>query len=346
MRVLDHPLGFKVILGAVRERNPHSPRLHLRDYRVGGALPTAPRSYDYLAKALPVVTNSEMNNSLGCCVVSEDAHWIGVATGNAGTLFQYSDAQVVADYSKIAGYVPGNASTDQGTDPVADLDYRVKVGYADGSKDLGYLMVDGTNPEEILFAGWAFGNLKLWGNIPESWVSPFPTRHGTIWDAADPNPANGHCIGAYGGNQSGGPVDLPELQVVGVTAQGVWVVTWGIVVLVTNAALARVFTPAAGGGIATRVNIDWLNRASNAAPNQLAWNDVLSDFDTMGGSIPVPAPGPAPVPPPAPAPTSPPSLSAAQAAIASAMGGDFPLVVRATAISQAQAALAPLWPAA
>lgn len=341
VKVLQHPRAGQVVLHPLPKGDPHAPKLFLRDYRVTAKLPAPPSSVDYTEKAKSVIVLILKNDQLGCCVISEDGHYIGALTFNANTGFTYSDDQIVADYSAIAGYVPGNANTDQGTDPIAALNYRVKVGYADGSKDIGYLMVDATNPEEVRTALDLFGNLKLWLALPDSYVNPFPSGHGFVWDVGTPDPQNGHCIGGYGYDVT----SLPAFNVTGVTAQGVVIDSWGDVGILTWAALAALCVPAAGGGCATRINLDWLSKATQKAPNGIDWDSLLSDFDTMGGTVPVP-PSPAPTPPPTPPapPTAAPTLAEAQAAVNAAFDGDFPLIPRSTAKSQADAALAAVFP--
>ena len=61
---------------------------------------------------------------------------------------------------------------------------------------------------------------------------------------------------------------------------------------------------------------------------------------------PTPAPTPSPTPAPAPAPTAPPTLLAAQAAVAAALYALQPLITKIDAERAATVALEPLWPAA
>jgi hypothetical protein len=342
VRILEHPRAGRIVLGAVKPHDQHAPMLRLSDYRVGEALPTPMASVEYLSKAVWIIKAVLKNNDLGCCVISEDGHYIGVLTANANVEFSYSDAQIVADYVTIAHYVVGDPSTDQGTDPIADMNYRVKVGYADGSKDLGYLIVDATNEAEIKFAIEAFGNVKIWMALPESYISPFPSGDGFVWDVDAPNPQNGHCFGGYGYDVS----EIEAFKIVGVSAKGIVIDTWGDVGILTWAAAAKLCVPSAGGGMATRVNPDWLGKATQKTPSGFDWSTLLSDFDTMGGTVPVP-PAPTPVPqPPAPPPTAPPTLAQLDAAVDQTLAGDFYLIPRSTAAEQVKQAIAALFPAA
>ena len=79
-----------------------------------------------------------MNNQLGDCVIAGMAHVVGVLTGEAdNTPVLYSDNQIVALYSAIGGYVPGNPATDQGCDEQTGLNYWQQQGAPAGSHQIG-----------------------------------------------------------------------------------------------------------------------------------------------------------------------------------------------------------------
>jgi len=340
-RQVWHPgLNRNIVIGGCKLPKHDPVGLKLKDF-LHLAYPPAPATIDYSAKALSVIENIEGNDTLGDCVIAEDAHFIGVVTGNANTLFSYSSSQVISDYSKIAGYIPGEPATDQGTDPTTDLNYRVKVGYADGSKDAGWALVDATNQGEVEYAINTFGNLKMWFGIPDSIVNSMPSSSGFVWDvtAGSPDQNNGHCIGSPGYN-------VPKILTVPITAQGVGVMTWGMLGLVTWKALASWFVPSAGGGLAVRVTTDWLNKTSGVAPSGLNLQALVTGFNSyFDGSIPVPIPTPAPAPTPSPAPG--PlvvTLAEAQSWATAGIGGGFPLLTRAQAEADASAGLAANWP--
>ena len=329
-----------VVIGACKRPDPHAPMLKLRDYMKMAALPTNPASCDYSSPAISVITNLEGNDEYGDCVEAEDSHFIAVMTGNAGTLFAYSKQQTLAAYSALTGFNASDPSTDQGTDPIADLNYYVQNPYADGTKLAGYLQVDATNQQEVMFALFAFGNLKLWLALPDSYINPIPSANGFVWDVDSPDPSNGHCIGSCGYNST-------NVAVVGANSQGVQIMTWGLIGTLTWKALAALCVASAGGGAAVRVTPDWLNKAVGKTPSGFAWDDLISDFDTMGGTIPIPSPTTPPTPPaPSPAPTAPPTLTEVQAAISAALATQMPLLTRASAESVANAAVAGLWPIA
>jgi len=328
------------VIGACKLPSPfahlHAPKL--KAFLKAGAIPATPDTVDWSPAAISVIEDIEGNANYGDCVEAEDAHYLGVITGNAGAIYEYSDQQALADYSAITGFVESDPSTDQGTDPIADLNYRVSHGYADGSKDAGWAMVDATNQAEVKYALAEFGNLKMWFGIPDSIVQNMPSQSGFVWDVtagtADAN--NGHCIGSCGYNPK-------AIVAVAATAEGLLVMTWGMLGLVTWAAVAAWFAPAQGGGMAVRVSMDWVNKKSGTAPSGLNAAAMITAFNQyFGGSVQVPGPVTPPAPPPAGSATFAEALAGAAAGITA---GD-PLQTQAQAIANAQAGMAASWPAA
>ena len=342
-------LGRDVVIGGCKLPPHHVmmrlPRLHGYMVATGAAalIPASPGAVAYnVDAAMQVITDAEGNEAWGDCVEAEEAHYIAVVTGAAGKVFVYTKAMVQKLYTALTGFDPAVPLTDQGTDPIACLDYCLKTPYEDGSVNRGYLLVDATNQAEVQYAIANFGNLKIWLAVPNAWISPFPSKHGFVWDVALPNPDNGHCIGSCGYVAAG---DIPrELSVLGVTALGVVVMTWGLIGTITWAAFAKLCVPSAGGGCAVRVTSDFLN-AAGVTPNGLNVSQLVTDFDAIGGTLPVPTPvPPAPPPgPPPPPPGSPITLANAQAWASAGINGGDPLQDRAQAIANANAGLAAGW---
>jgi hypothetical protein len=295
-------LGRHVKLGRKRPVAP-CPRMRLRDY-LRAALPTPPGSADYTAQAASVLANIYGNDSLGDCVIAGGYHVVGVETGNAGDLFTASQDQIIADYGAIGGYNPADPSTDQGCDEQTALNYWVSKGFANGTKLVGWLAVDATNEQELQTALWLFENLYFGIELPDAWVNPMPSAPGFTWDvagAADHN--NGHCIMGAGYDTT-----------------GVTVCTWGMLGKLTYAAIKAYCVAASGGELYVMLSPDQLAKGQSKAPNGVAWLDLLSDFNSMGGNVPVPtttpptpAPSPAPAPAPSPAPAPAPSPAPAPA---------------------------------
>jgi hypothetical protein len=243
------------------------PGLHLRNY-IRRSLPSPPLTSDYTPAAAAALSEVYLNNSLGDCVIAGMAHVSGILTANSGLPpVLYSDAQITALYSGIGGYVPGDASTDQGCDEQVALAWWENNGMLpDGSHKIsGHIAVNSADPVEQRNAIYLFENLVFGLALPDAWVNPFPSTDGFVWDVAGPpNPDNGHCIvsGSYVQGKLG-------------------ISTWGLKGWITDAAVAKYLAPDAGGELYTTVSEDSINRAMMKAPNGLPWYRIIDYFDSM-----------------------------------------------------------------
>lgn len=316
------------------------PHFKLRNY-LRATIPPAPATANYAAAAISVLQNIYGNDTLGDCVIAGGYHVTGVETGNAGDLFTATQAQIIADYSAIGGYVPGDPSTDNGCDEPTALNYWTQTGFANGTKLLGWLAVDATNQAELMQALYLFENLYFGLELPDAWVNPFPSAPGYVWDVGTPDPSNGHCVIGYGYG-----------------AQGVTIDSWGLVDAQGNggtltwAAIAALCVQSAGGAVYVLLSPDQLAKGQAKCPNGVAWTDLIADFDSMGGSVPAPAPAPTPSPTPTPTPTPSPSptpstgvtLAQAQAWATAGVNAGGALQTRHGAAKLASAGLAKNWP--
>jgi hypothetical protein len=288
-------LGHTVKMG--RKRPIKGPRLHLKNYLVQ-AVPPPPTLVDYSKQALSALGLVYLNDQLGDCVIAGGYHVVGVETGNAdgGKPFIATDAQITADYSAIGDYVPGDPSTDNGCDEQTALNYWTQTGFCNGTKLVGWLAVDATNQTEVMQACYLFENLYFGLELPDAWVNPFPSASGFLWDDGTPDPNNGHCVMGVGYNSSGVQID-----------------SWGLIGTLTWKAVAHLASQAGGGELYVMLTPDQLAKGAAKAPNGMAWQDLLSDFQAMGGNVPnpKPAPSPSPQPPPSPSPAPAPSPSPA-----------------------------------
>jgi hypothetical protein len=310
---------------------------HLHDLVSLKSLPTPPSSCDYTSKALPALHAMYENDALGDCVIAGGYHVLGTETGNAdgGPPFVATDAQIVSDYSSIAGYIPGNASTDNGTTLEAAIAYWMKYGFAGGFTLAGAVKVNMADPKMVALAIWLFENVYVGGCLPDAWVQNMPTGDfSVVWDAATPDPNNGHCWMSSSYHPDGS-IDA---------------VTWGTLLEMTQKAQAEVLVPANGGEGYALITPAMLSKASQKAPNGCDWAGLVAAFDALGGGLPQP-PAPPPPPPPAPIPDPGPApapgavtLQQAQAwATAGIMAGD-PLQTQEQAAQAAVTGLAKGWP--
>lgn len=274
IKTIQHPRTGRTVRFGRKRPVARCPRLKLKNYLMRG-MPAPPASCDYTPSALSALSNIYDNDTLGDCVIAGMAHIVGVLTGNAGpSPFIYSNDQIIALYSAIGGYVPGDPATDQGCDEQTALNYWENNGAPAGShKIAGWLAVDASDPTEYRTALWLFENLYFGIELPDQWVNPMPSASGFVWDLAGPaDPKNGHCVAGVAYN-----------------AEGVTIDTWGMTGLITDGAIAHYAVQASGGELYTVVSQDGLTQATQTAPNGFDWSQLVADFDSMGGNVPSPA---------------------------------------------------------
>jgi hypothetical protein len=256
------------------------------DYLNLSALPTPPASVSWITPAQSSLSQVFDNDVLGDCVIAASMHQMGLWTGNAGKVWIPTNAQVLADYGAIGGYIPGKPDTDQGCDPEVALSYYTSHGWANGAKLAGWMGVDATNQTLVKQCILLFESFIITLNLPDAWANSMPQASGFVWDVAGkPNASYGH-----------------EVMAVGYDAQGVLIATWGMTGVMTWAALAKYCTTAAGGGCYTAISQAALAAGQQTAPNMVDWPQIIADFQSAGGQLPVPNPAPTPTPP-APTPT-------------------------------------------
>jgi hypothetical protein len=266
--------------GRRRPVAPH-PHLKLGNY-LKASFPAAPVSADYSAAGGSALTDIFCNDVYGCCVISGGYHVTAAETGNAGDLFHASSAEIIADYSAIGNFNPANpTATDNGCLLTDALAYWSTHGFANGTKLLGYLAVDPTNQAEVMAACYLFENLYHAFELPDAWVSPMPSGDGFVWDVAPPNPQNGHCVMSVGYDSNGVKID-----------------SWGLFGTVTWKALAALGAASAGGELWVMLTPDQMTKGQTKAPNGILWGDLLADFNSIGGHVPVIAPSPPVTPAP------------------------------------------------
>lgn len=289
LRTLHLPhLGRTVKLGR-RPPAARGPRLELRRYLKLDKMVGIPEAVDYRSAASAALRDVMGNDSLGDCVIAGGYHVVGLETGNAGALFHATPEQVLRDYSAVGGYVPGDPSTDNGCNLVDALNYWTEKGFANGTKLLAWLAIDEADPVEVRAALYLFENLYMGIGLPDPWIRPFPNGDGFTWDlAGSSDPRNGHSIMAPAYDKGGVIVD-----------------TWGLYGTITDAAMGRYCGAAEGGELYVMLTPDQLAKGQAKAPNGVAWDELLGDWNRMGGNVVVPA-GP-PVGPPVAPPVIPPS---------------------------------------
>jgi hypothetical protein len=244
------------------------PTLHLRNYLMR-KMPTPPAACDYSSAAQASLRNMYLNDQYGNCVIAGMGHVSGVLTGNAGIpSVLYADADIIRLYGAIGGYVPGDPSTDNGCMVTDALNYwKLKGMLADGSHKIdGWISVNPTDLVEIHLAIWLFENLVFGVELPDAWITPFPSADGFTWDVAgSPNPSNGHCF-------------VAESYKPG----AVGVATWALEGQITDAAVAKYCAAStAGGELYTVISADGINRATMKAPSGFDFSQLVADIDAL-----------------------------------------------------------------
>lgn len=308
IRRTDLKLGRRRAIG-------RGPRLHLANYLRD--LPPIPTAVDYTGPANEVLRDVMGNDIMGDCVIAAGYHIVGTETGNAGDLFHAQAPQIIGDYSAIGGYVQGDPSTDNGCNEVDALNYWTSHGFANGTKLLAWLSLNPQNKAELQAAQFLFENLLFGIELPDSWISPsFPMADGFTWDVAGvANPNNGHAvIGA------------------GYDDKAITVVTWGLYGKLTYEAIATYCAPGSGGEIYVLLTPDQLQKGQTKAPNGVAWDELIADWNKLGGhAVPPDTPIPPPLPPtpgPAPAPSQVVTLADAQSWAIAGLAANWPKTKR------------------
>lgn len=240
------------------------PKFRMANYL--GVLPTPPKTVDYSPAAQKTLRRVYLNDSLGDCVIAAGGHIRGVTSGNAGNEVAFADSDINKMYRIIGG--GGN----NGADLKTAMSYWQKTGFTDGVKLMGWLAVDANDPNEYRTACWLFENLYFGHESPDAWYNPMPKRDGFVWDVAGrPVPRNGHCTAGVGYDEN-----------------GVKLSTWGMLGTLTDAAIAKYCSRSGGGELYTMISPDMIAKAQVKAPNGLNWHELITDFNALGGRLPVP----------------------------------------------------------
>jgi hypothetical protein len=149
-----------------------------------------------------------LNDSLGDCVCADSCHQIMLHSANGSGLVVPTDADCLALYEAVGGYVPGNPSTDQGCDEVSMCEYLMATGLC-GEKIAGSGSIDPANLTNLRWGVQIFGTVRLGIVVGQDFIQQFTAGQPWVAPTTDPN-AGGH--------------DVP---VVKYDADYAYVITWG-----------------------------------------------------------------------------------------------------------------------
>lgn len=203
------------------------------------------------------------NDTVGNCVVAGMYHttqdWI---EDNGGTFDPTTD-DALATYSALTGYVPGDESTDQGTDPVQAMEYWKNTGIL-GHKIVDYLQVDPTDQTQIRVGIWLFGSVGFAWNVPAYAMTQFNAgKPFDIDDSGDQTVEGGHWtpMNGYGSD--------PLLSAN--------VVTWGALTSMT----AR-FASKYGEIPLVPLSQDWISQVTAKSPSGFDLDALVADLKQLG----------------------------------------------------------------
>lgn len=196
-------------------------------------LPTAPKRVNHLS-VIDSWQGLMGNDQLGDCVCAEAGHGTIFYNALAKNQVVVTTDNVIEMYKAVAGYVPGDPSTDQGTDMQVAASWRRKTGILDAQgkrhQIAAYLALSGkgaTLEEQIKQSIYYFGAAGVGFNFPSYAMDQF--NAGKPWTVKKGSIEGGHDVLAVA-------YDATYLYVV--TWGKVQKMTWGFLKKYTDEALA------------------------------------------------------------------------------------------------------------
>ncbi len=147
------------------------------------------------------------NDEYGDCVFAGAAHETMLWNKLRGGIdVPMSDGAVLQDYSDVTGFNPKQPWTDQGTNMLDALKYRVQTGIRDANGDrhkiAAYAALEPGNFEQAVQATYVFGSVGIGWLVPETIWDQFD--NGEYFDVVDPDAAiiGGHYTPSAGSRNS------------------------------------------------------------------------------------------------------------------------------------------------
>lgn len=260
--------------------DPHRARLYFKTFRKAGA--NAPASADYSSFPSPGMLG---NDIYGDCVEAGNGHIVEQQTFiGQGTEAAVTDAEVLAEYTRITGFNPNDPNSDQGTELQAGLDDFRKNG-VNGHKIAAFAQLDPANIDDVKLAVSEFGAVSIGFEFPASAMQQF--NAGQPWTVVNGSPIDGgHCV-----------------IVMGYDSNHLKVITWGQVQLMGYDFWNK-YVAGNGGEAWVVIDSEWVNTASGKDIEGVDKFAFGAQFAALTGQAsPFPAPAPTPTPTPAPTPT-------------------------------------------
>jgi hypothetical protein len=239
---------------------PGAVRLKLASYTIAAALPPLPATFGHETSIGADDWGMLANDRYGDCVLAGAAHETMLLAREAGNTVAFTDSDVLGDYAALTGFDPKRPETDRGTDLQQAADYRRNTGILDahGSRHriAAYLALEPGNVEHLYQATYLFGAAGIGLRLPASALTQ--SENGQIWDMVAGSPIEG---GHY-------------VPLVGRGTDGLHVVTWGMVQVVTEAFLAE-YCDEAIAYVSQECLLD------QKTPEGFAYADLIGDLQAL-----------------------------------------------------------------
>ena len=190
-------------------RIPHDPAMLARLPQAGlhldAVLPDAPPVVDWSRDVAPQAWGMCLNDAIGDCTCAAVAHaivaWSAITSSfQAKPYWTPSDADVLALYRAVSGYVPGQLETDQGARcaDVLALWQRQGVECA-GTLDklAAYATIDPRNHAHLRAAVWSFGCVYAGVMLHQAQMTE------AVWSDLSSQVRGGHCVLLVGADDTG-----------------------------------------------------------------------------------------------------------------------------------------------
>jgi hypothetical protein len=198
------------------------------------------------------------NDSVGDCTCADVLHhrMLQVSVAHAGSPLSFNTQDAISLYSAVAGYVPGDPSTDKGAVMLDVQNYSESVGLG-GVKTDGFVTLDVNNIDQIKAALYILGGIDLGFSVPAYIMN---VSAGGSWSESggDDSIVGGHAVLGCGFGRS-----------------GMRVVSWGTTYTLNWEFWAKYVDEAYAW-----VSQDWIKQ-SGVSPTGLDVNTLLDDLKTL-----------------------------------------------------------------
>jgi hypothetical protein len=248
---------------------PGALKLSMHNYLLK-SFPTPPSSVDYRAKAAQYLANVYGNENSGDCTCAGAYHSAAVILANSHKPVPFRSDDVVAFYKMMSGWNGiENDPSDTGLNCQDVLNWWKHHGLPpDNNTVIGWVTVNANDPLETRVAMWLFENLYFGVPLCQEWQDGMQElTDGFVWDVGGPpDLMAGHCFVGTGYDETGVIID-----------------TWGLTGALTWAAVSK-YAGRPGGELYAVLDDDIIDRATQRSPAGFNLSQLLSDFQSVGGS--------------------------------------------------------------